>query len=174
MNPPASRLISADSHVTEPPDLWVSRIDRAFRDRAPHYVHDADRGGLLFLIDGQIPKPVNVNIAVGQRPEDYREFFAKGLEAARPGGWDPVERLKDMDVDGVECAVLYTSQGFACSLSTILPIRRRAFEPTTTGSRSTARMRRTACSVSPWCRCSISITRSRKLHGARGWACAAR
>ena len=112
MNPPASRVISADSHVTEPPDLWLSRIDRAFRDRAPHYVHDADRGGLLFLIDGQIPKPVNVNIAVGQRPEDYREFFAKGLEAARPGGWDPVERLKDMDVDGIECAVLYTSQGF--------------------------------------------------------------
>lgn len=86
MDPAAGNLISADSHVTEPSDLWVSRIDRAFRDRAPHYVHDASGGGLLFLIDGQIPKPVNVNIAVGQRPEDYREFFAKGLEAAPPPG----------------------------------------------------------------------------------------
>lgn len=49
---------------------------------------------------------------MGQRPEDYREFFKKGIDAARPGGWDPVERLKDMDADGVEAAVLYTSQGF--------------------------------------------------------------
>ena len=112
MDPAADNLISADSHVTEPPDLWVSRIDEAFRDRAPHYAHDASGGGLLFLIDGQVPKPVNANIAVGQRPEDYREFFKKGLDAARPGGWDPVERLKDMDVDGIESAVLYTSQGF--------------------------------------------------------------
>ncbi len=27
------KLISADSHVNEPGDLWVERIDKAFRDR---------------------------------------------------------------------------------------------------------------------------------------------
>src|SRR5271167_634906 len=27
--------------------------------------------------------------------------------AGRPGEWDPAERLKDMDVDGVEAEVLY-------------------------------------------------------------------
>lgn len=112
MNAHDDTLISADSHVTEPPDLWKARIDKAFRDRAPRYDHDASRGGLLFLVDGQLPKRVNVNIAVGQKPEHYEEFFKKGLESARPGGWDPVERLKDMDVDGIEAAVLYTSQGF--------------------------------------------------------------
>ena len=111
-NAVTTTLISADSHVTEPPDLWTSRIDRAYRERAPRYARDESNGALLFLVDGQIPKPVNVNIAVGQRPEDYEEFFKKGLEAARPGGWDPAARLEDMDVDGVEAAVLYTSQGF--------------------------------------------------------------
>ena len=30
------RIISSDNHVMEPPDLWVSRIDEKFRDRAPH------------------------------------------------------------------------------------------------------------------------------------------
>ena len=29
------RLISADSHVSKPPDLWVKRVDQKYRDRAP-------------------------------------------------------------------------------------------------------------------------------------------
>jgi hypothetical protein len=28
-------FISADSHVVEPADLWVTRMDKRFRDRAP-------------------------------------------------------------------------------------------------------------------------------------------
>src|SRR5206468_12112557 len=28
-------ILSSDSHVFEPPDLWTTRIDTAFRDRAP-------------------------------------------------------------------------------------------------------------------------------------------
>ena len=30
-------IISADSHTMEPPDLWVTRVDAAFRDRAPRF-----------------------------------------------------------------------------------------------------------------------------------------
>ena len=29
-------VISSDSHVFEPPDLWTTRIDSRFRERAPH------------------------------------------------------------------------------------------------------------------------------------------
>ena len=28
--------ISSDSHMSEPLDLWTERMDRKFRDRAPH------------------------------------------------------------------------------------------------------------------------------------------
>ena len=31
-------ILSSDSHVFEPPDLWATRIDKAFRDRAPRMV----------------------------------------------------------------------------------------------------------------------------------------
>src|SRR4051812_25892445 len=31
-------LISADSHVLEPPDLWTSRLPAKFQDRAPKQV----------------------------------------------------------------------------------------------------------------------------------------
>jgi predicted TIM-barrel fold metal-dependent hydrolase len=36
----------------------------------------------------------------------------KGYRDALAGGWDPVERLKDQDYDGVEGEVLYTTLGF--------------------------------------------------------------
>ena len=29
-------IISADSHVTEPPNAYIDNIDPAYRDRAPH------------------------------------------------------------------------------------------------------------------------------------------
>ena len=31
-------ILSSDSHVFEPPDLWTTRIDKAFRHRAPRMV----------------------------------------------------------------------------------------------------------------------------------------
>lgn len=34
-------IISADSHITEPPDTYTARIDRRFKDRAPPVVISA-------------------------------------------------------------------------------------------------------------------------------------
>ena len=38
--------VSADGHVVEPSDLWTTRLDRQFRDRAPR-VESRPNGGLL-------------------------------------------------------------------------------------------------------------------------------
>jgi hypothetical protein len=38
-------ILSSDSHVFEPPDLWQTRIDAAFRDRAPRIERIAGRFG---------------------------------------------------------------------------------------------------------------------------------
>ena len=35
---PDYKLISADSHVFEPREMWVDYIDAEFRDRAPRIV----------------------------------------------------------------------------------------------------------------------------------------
>ena len=32
------QTFSADSHVIEPPDLWIERIDKEFLERAPRIV----------------------------------------------------------------------------------------------------------------------------------------
>ena len=49
--------------------------------------------------------------AAGKRGAELQEFFKKGYEAARPGGWDPLERIKDQELDGVLAEVVYTSNG---------------------------------------------------------------
>jgi len=101
------RFISADSHTLEPGDLWTSRLDRKFKDRAPHV---EQRGAAAMLVaPGMRPFPIGGVSASGRSGEELKKHFGTGYEAARPSGWDPAERLKDQDVDGVEAEVLYTS-----------------------------------------------------------------
>ena len=46
------RIISADSHVQELPELWTTRIDSRFRDRAPRIVRLED-GNDWWICDGR-------------------------------------------------------------------------------------------------------------------------
>ncbi len=108
------RLISADSHVSEPPDLWVTRCKEKYRDRAPRLsVNPPGLEGAYFLYEGYAPHPIGIGLGAGKSPEELKEFLTKATYAdARPGGWDPAERLKDNEADGVEADVLYTTLGF--------------------------------------------------------------
>jgi len=109
------RLISADSHVNEPGDLWVERIDKAFRDRAPHVVENlpGQKPGAYFVLEGIPPIHLAQGTGAGKKPEELPKFFQNSTyEDRRAGGWDPAERLKDMDLDGVEADVIYTTLGF--------------------------------------------------------------
>ncbi|NDH65897.1 MAG: hypothetical protein EBY26_05930, partial [Microbacteriaceae bacterium] len=42
-------VVSADSHVNEPHDLWLKRIDPKFRDRVPHVEMD-EKGRKWFVV----------------------------------------------------------------------------------------------------------------------------
>src|SRR6266436_1557590 len=105
------RVISADSHVMEPADLWQARLDKKFRDQAPRVVKNENRAGFSFTAPGMTPFPAAGGFAIGKSGDELKEHLTKGYEAARPSGWDPAERLKDQDVDGVEAEVLYTTLG---------------------------------------------------------------
>jgi uncharacterized protein len=104
-------LISADSHVMEPADFWQKRLDQKFRDRSPQVVERPDGKGYQFTAPGISPFPVAGGFGTGRSGQELRDHMKKGYEAARPSGWDPVERIKDQDIDGVEAEVLYTTLG---------------------------------------------------------------
>jgi len=105
-------IFSADSHTMEPADLWTQRLDRGLRDRAPRVISNyQDKKGSFFVAEGLTPFPVGGGFAAGKDPKDLATNQNVGYEQARPSGWDPVERLKDQDIDGVEGEVLYTTLG---------------------------------------------------------------
>jgi predicted TIM-barrel fold metal-dependent hydrolase len=106
------RFISADSHLMEPLDLWLTRADRKFRDRAPHVVKREGKPSHVLIAPDMQPFPIAANFAAGRSGEELRDFIGNsGLEGARPSGWDPVERIKDQAIDGVAAEILYTSLG---------------------------------------------------------------
>ena len=47
----AKTIISADSHITEPPGCYVDHIDPKYREIAPKMVHDEGKGD-VFVIHG--------------------------------------------------------------------------------------------------------------------------
>ncbi len=104
------KIISADDHVFEPPDLFTSRMDDKYRDRAPRVVR-SDGADWWVCGDRRL-----MNVTTGSQPgvrlEDPRELTLKDTyENVRPGGYDPDERLKDMDTDGVEVSINYPNVG---------------------------------------------------------------
>ena len=104
-------IISADSHVVEPADLWCERLDRRYRDRAPRVVRDYARDRYLFVAPGVAPFAVATGFGAGKRGQELKRHLARGYEAARPGALDPVARLADQDADGVGCELLYPTHG---------------------------------------------------------------
>ena len=106
----AKTIISADSHVCEPPGTYVDRIDKKYLERAPRMVNDEQRGD-IFVIDGS-PRniPLSLISAAGKKPE---ELSAKGavFEKLHRGGWEPEARLVDQEADGVSAEVIYPSVG---------------------------------------------------------------
>ncbi|HUY27155.1 MAG TPA: amidohydrolase family protein [Candidatus Binataceae bacterium] len=106
------RIFSADSHVIEPADVWTTRIEPRFADRAPRVVKRiADREGDFFVAEGLHPFPVAGFAVAGVDPKQFGAAMAAGYPGVRPSAWDPVERLKDQDYDGVVGEVLYPSLG---------------------------------------------------------------
>lgn len=110
------KIVSADSHVVEPHDLWTTRMAGGpFADRAPHMV-EHDQHGHLFIIDGLKPAPVGLAGAAG-KPAGELRLTGDTTETIRSGGWDPAARLEDMDTDGVAAEVLYPSIGMTLAQS---------------------------------------------------------
>ena len=104
-------ILSSDSHVFEPPDLWTQRIDAAFRDRAPRMVR-IDGADVLVVEADQVLSGIGLISNAGARFDAPETISGRGrFEDVHRGGWDPEQHLADMRLDGVGGEVLYPSQG---------------------------------------------------------------
>lgn len=104
-------VLSSDSHVFEPPDLWTERIDRGFLDRAPH-IERIDGSDHLVVEGNQTIAGIGLISNAGARYENPETISDHGrFEDVHAGGYEPQQHLKDMVIDGVAGEVLYPSQG---------------------------------------------------------------
>lgn len=111
----AYRVISADSHIVEPPDMYSSRIEPKFRERAPQMERHRTRTGREYdawYYDGIRVGTVGSVIQAGKRFEDPGGIDFLGIwEDVRKAAYDPHEMLKELEHDGVWGACMQPSQG---------------------------------------------------------------
>ena len=105
--PAKTWMISSDSHIVEPPDLWTAR---ASDERLPHVVREAD--GDWWYIDGRKTMSF-LGIQPGMRFEkDPTKLRTSAtFEEVAPAAYDPAAYLTANEDDGVWGSVIYPSEG---------------------------------------------------------------
>lgn len=104
----ATRVISADSHVVEPPNLWTEYVAAEFRDRAPHLESDAETDRIV--CEGEELAPVGL-LAGCYRADDAVRLEGRWEEDVPAAGYDPGARLEAIAADGVSGEVLFPTIG---------------------------------------------------------------
>ncbi|MBX6389283.1 MAG: amidohydrolase [Frankia sp.] len=102
MLPEGTRIMSADDHIIEPAHLWVDRVPARHRDACPRIV-EVD-GRQAWLYEGELTYiPMGSCRALpGFSEAGYPPAPGTArYDEIRPGCYDPDERIKDMDIDGV-------------------------------------------------------------------------
>jgi predicted TIM-barrel fold metal-dependent hydrolase len=116
MNTPRYPVIDADGHVEEAGVDWLSRLGTDWGDWAPRYITDGhlESGQRRFVIEGKTFPRWEDKWGRASRPIKTHKPPTHWTD--RPGMMDPKSRLVDMDVEGIDVAVLF---GGALSSATI-------------------------------------------------------
>ena len=102
------QLISADSHVLEPPHIWTTYMAKQFHDKVPRVVSDGDGGEAWQFAPGIAPAPIGIYASAGRKHEEVR-WTGVTFEAANQGNFRGKPRLEEQDIDGVDAEVLFGS-----------------------------------------------------------------
>lgn len=109
--------VDADGHVLEPRDVWQRYLEPALRDRAIRIERGAD-GVEELLVDGRSHASLRGRLGalggIGMDSADLMTVGQRSYEDGCPkGGYDPAARLKVMDDEQIDVALLYPTIGIA-------------------------------------------------------------
>ena len=92
------KVVDGDGHVQEPEAIWEQYLEPKYRHRAPQFVVDEQGRSRREMLDGQL---------MPYLPRaDVETHYPHTL---RPGGYKPHERVNDLDLEGIDTAVLFPS-----------------------------------------------------------------
>jgi predicted TIM-barrel fold metal-dependent hydrolase len=106
-------VVDADGHVFEPGEVWVDRMDHdRWGEWVPRYVAEDDDGNESWYIGGErrFAGTGIFGCAAGYDPDELVARKWKYTEG-HAAGWDPGERVKVLDSEGIDLAVLYPTMG---------------------------------------------------------------
>ena len=125
------KIISVDDHVVEPPHLWQTWLPSKHRERGPkiellptgevkmvdgRYIEHPGTSGKLcawWNYDGSYFSLKRYIAAVGYPPEEV-DMYPITYDEMRPGCWKPSERIKDMEMNGVEASLCFPNYPRFC------------------------------------------------------------
>src|SRR5215831_15833277 len=98
------RIISADSHVMEPLDLWWNALGQTFGDRTPRVLNEYQGQKGTFFYSGNLGRPVAAIRARDPETEAAAAHAeARGLEAC---GYDPAVRVRFQEEADIAAEVM--------------------------------------------------------------------
>jgi len=112
MPQPTAEVVDADGHVLEPMSAWDRFLDPRHRQYTPRIVRNDWGLDTVYVGDQEIvTAPLGLLGTPGSHMDETDPTKKIPWEQAHRGGFDPVERLRDMDLEGIDVAVLYPSLG---------------------------------------------------------------
>jgi len=105
-------IVDADSHFTEPPDLWTSRTPKSMHSRIPQ--HRVVDGRTAWFVDDEMWASVGGNTIRGHGEKVRGTHILQPFSEIDPASWSVRERMALMDQMGIWTAVQYPNGiGFA-------------------------------------------------------------
>lgn len=99
-------MISVDDHVLEPPNVWQDRVPAKFREAAPQIIR-VD-GVESWKYEGKVFPTSGLSAVAGKKTDDITPH-ALNYADMRPGCYDPLARVADMDEAGVIASLNFPS-----------------------------------------------------------------
>lgn len=99
------KVFDVDTHVSEPGDLWTSRVPKKWGDAVPHLEFDPTMQRERWRVGDHLVSGVARHAVAGWR-EPYPSS-PPSLEEAHPAASDPAERLVLMDAEGIDVSIVY-------------------------------------------------------------------
>src|SRR5437763_16761290 len=103
-------IISADSHIVEPPDMYTARFDPKLRNRAPHMERRKTPAGREYdawMLEGQQVGTLGAVMQAGKSFEDPSQIDFLGIwENVSKGAYQPDATLVENEQDGSKDSVL--------------------------------------------------------------------
>jgi len=107
MNQQLPVIISADSHVLEPGDLWTKGAPGNLLDVLPR-IESTEKGD-VFVFENQKPWLLGVEFAAGEG--DKQKARGRSWNARPTGGYIPADRIAAQEIDGVWAEIMYPTLG---------------------------------------------------------------